>query len=509
MLLPILLGFLAFSIGGLYLLGVFRQQRPGEPPLDKGLVPWLGHALEFRKDTVKFLKKMKKKHGDVFTVQLGGNYITFIMDSLSLVAFVKEDREKLNFNKFARQLLHRIFGYKSFGNEHQTLMVTSYKHLRGPGLEVLTQSMMCNLQNIMLQNTDSSAVRKTWIEDSLFKYSYNIIFRAGYLSLFGNASHESEGSVDKAKEKDKTESEALFIEFCKFVDFLPDLAFGVVPLTERKEAERVKAFFWNALSMQKIRNKDNISRWLWDMQLARQELGIKESMIDRYMLVLLFVSQGNTGPSAFWLLLFLMKHPEAMTAVRGEAEKVLKESGQEVLCGGPLINVTCDMLMKTPILDSAVEETLRLTSMPLLSRVVGHDMTYNMADGCKYHIRKGDRCAVIPWITVQTDPEIHPDPHSFKYDRFLNPDGSKKTDFYKAGKKVPYYNMPFGAGVSMCPGRFFAINELKQFIFLMLVYFEFELKNPREKIPDTDFHRAGFGALHPVKDIQFQYRLRF
>ena len=27
--------------------------------------------------------------------------------------------------------------------------------------------------------------------------------------------------------------------------------------------------------------------------------------------------------------------------------------------------------------------------------------------------------------------------------------------------------MPWGAGVSMCPGRFFAMNELKQFVFLM------------------------------------------
>lgn len=44
----------------------FRSK--GEPPLDKGAIPWLGHALEFGKDASKFINRMKMKHGDVFTV---------------------------------------------------------------------------------------------------------------------------------------------------------------------------------------------------------------------------------------------------------------------------------------------------------------------------------------------------------------------------------------------------------------------------------------------------------
>uniref|UniRef100_A0A8C4EAJ2 Uncharacterized protein n=1 Tax=Dicentrarchus labrax TaxID=13489 RepID=A0A8C4EAJ2_DICLA len=332
-----------------------------EPPLDKGLIPWLGHVLEFPKDTIKFLERMKKKHGDVLMVQLGGFYITFPQDPLSLGAFVKETPEKLDFNLFARNLVQQLFGYRSIGNEKQILMTTSHKHLRGAGLEVLTRAMMCNLQNVMLQNIVSSADQTNWVEDR-YSCTARILFSG----------------------------------------------------------------------------------------LA-------------------------TYP-------FLAMHH---TSLKEEVNKVLKESGQEVLHGGPLIHLTCDMLTKTPILDRA------------------------MADGCEYHIRKGDRMAVFPYSAFHTNPEIHPDPHSIKYDCFLNPDGSKKTDFYKAGTKVKYYNMPFGAGVSMYPGRFFANNELKQFVFLMLVYFEFELKNPDEKIPDTDVNRLGFGALHPIRDIQFQYRLRF
>nr|XP_043879368.1 5-beta-cholestane-3-alpha,7-alpha-diol 12-alpha-hydroxylase-like [Solea senegalensis]XP_043879381.1 5-beta-cholestane-3-alpha,7-alpha-diol 12-alpha-hydroxylase-like [Solea senegalensis] len=508
LLLSIFIGFLASLIGGLHLLGVFRRRQPGEPPLDKGLIPWLGHVLEFRRNTLKFIERMTQKHGDVFTVQLGGFYITFLQDPISFGPFLKESRQKLDFNKFARFFVHRVFGYEAEGDEHHILQVSSNKHLKGDGLKVLTQAMMANLQNLMLHRIDGAADNSTWIEDGLFLYSYNILFRAGYLSLFGNTTPESEGSEERSKEKDRAESEALFSEFRKYDQLFPNLAYGVLTPRQRLEAKRLMELFWNVLSMQKMRLKDNISRWIWDMQQFRNEKGMKESMIDRYMFVLLWASQGNTGPTSFWLLLFLMKHPEAMAAIKEEVDRVVKESGQEVQHGGPLVDLTHEMLMKTPILDSALEESLRLTAAPLLTRAVLQDMTLKMADGREYFIRKGDRMAIFPYSAVQMDPEIHPDPCSFKYDRFLNPDGSKKTDFYKQGKKMKYYNMPWGAGVSMCPGRFFASNEMKQFVFLMLIYFEFELKNPDDKIPESDDRRWGFGSMQPVRDVPFQYRLR-
>lgn len=45
-------------------------RRKNEPPLDKGVIPWLGHALEFGKDAARFLARMKERHGDIFTVSL-------------------------------------------------------------------------------------------------------------------------------------------------------------------------------------------------------------------------------------------------------------------------------------------------------------------------------------------------------------------------------------------------------------------------------------------------------
>lgn len=509
LLLLILLTSLVALFGGLYLLGVFRQRRPGEPPLDKGLIPWLGHVLEFRRNTLKFLERMQRKHGDVFTIQLGGFYITFIQDPMSFGVFVKESREKLDFRKFASHLVYRVFGYKTIEADHNILSVSSNKHLKGDGLQVMTQAMMVNLQNLMLYNIGTTVEQTTWREDKLFEYCYNIVFRAGYLSLYGNEPLNSKSSEEKAREKDRSESEALYHKFRKYDQLFPKMAFGVLPPRKRLEATRLLEYFWETLSLPKMKARDNVSRWIWDVQQGKEDAGVTESMITRYMFVLLWASQGNTGPSSFWILLYLMKHPEAMKAVKEEIDKVVKESGQEVKPGGPLIDLSYEMLMKTPVLDSTVEETLRLTVAPVLTRAVLKDMTIKMADGRQYFIRQGDRVALFPYSAVQINPEIHPDPHSFKYDRFLNPDGSKKTEFYKGGNKVKYYTMPWGSGISMCPGRFFATNELKQFVFLMLLYFEFELLNPDEKIPEIDYSRYGFGTMQPDRDVQFRYRLRY
>uniref|UniRef100_H2ZSC0 Uncharacterized protein n=1 Tax=Latimeria chalumnae TaxID=7897 RepID=H2ZSC0_LATCH len=212
-------------------------RRPKEPPLDKGWLPWLGHVLEFRRDTARFLKGMQRKHGDIFTVQIAGYYFTFLMDPLSFGAVVKEARSKLDFNKFARELVVRVFGYHAMENEHKHLQATSTKHLMGDGLVVMTQAMMENLQNLMLHELEIECGVKAWKQEGLFYFSYNIVFRAGYLALFGNEPI-----------KDRVHSEELFHEFRKYDRLFPRLAYAVLPPKDKLEAERLKRLFWNMVS---------------------------------------------------------------------------------------------------------------------------------------------------------------------------------------------------------------------------------------------------------------------
>ncbi|NXD77490.1 CP8B1 hydroxylase, partial [Halcyon senegalensis] len=499
---------IASLLGGLYLLGMFRRRRPDEPPLDKGTVPWLGYALEFRKDSSEFLKRMQRKHGDVFTVLLGGYYFTFVMDPFCFGAIVKESRSKIDFRTFAAKLVLQVFGYKPIDASRSILHASSTKHLMGDGLSVMTQATMDNFQKLMLFNLGSREEKRAWQEDSLFHYCYNIVFRAGYLALYGTEPYCGADNKEKANERDRIHSNQLYHEFRKYDRLFPRLAYSLLPPKDKIEAERLKRFFWSMLSVKKAWQKDNISGWISEQDKLLAENGVPEYMRDRFMFMLLWASQGNTGPTAFWLLLYLMKHPEAMKAVKDEVDKVSRENGQEVKPGTPPINITRDMLNQTPFLDSALEETLRLVAAPLLVRSVLQETSLKTSSGTEYVLRKGDRVALFPHLSVHMNPEIHSEPHEFKFDRFVNPDGTKK-DFYKNGKRLKYVNMPWGAGVSICPGRFFATAEIKLFVFLMLSHYDLELVNGEEEIPAIDISRWGFGTMQPVRDIRFRYRLRF
>lgn len=121
LLLPILLGIFAAAIGELYLLRIFRQQRPGDPLLDKGLITWLGHVVQFLRDTFEFLQK--KWCCDVFTLQLWGPYSFRTLYQLG--QFVTE--------RWRQQLVHgrTSFGYEIVVDDRRIVQMFSNKPLKG------------------------------------------------------------------------------------------------------------------------------------------------------------------------------------------------------------------------------------------------------------------------------------------------------------------------------------------------------------------------------------------
>ncbi|XP_003221936.1 5-beta-cholestane-3-alpha,7-alpha-diol 12-alpha-hydroxylase-like [Anolis carolinensis] len=503
--LTVLCALLAAVLGGLYLVGAFRKRRANEPPVDKGLIPWLGHGLNFRNNIFSFLQQMHKKHGDVFTVLIAGHYYTFLIDPLSFGAVVKEVRAKLDYTPIAFELVSNVFALQSSETMHQAIETISVKHLSGDGLEVMTQAMMDSFQKVMLHDLGSREAPTPWKQDGLFHFCYNMVFRAGYFAFYGNKPGKSEKEKESALKQDLKESEEILKEFRKYDQLFFRLSYSLLSFGEKKEVESLWSYFWNTLSVKNVYQKDNISGWINDHQQLLAEIGMPEHMRDRFMFCLLSAVQGNTGPASFWLLAHLLKNPQAMEEVRKEVTAVVRDSGQEP--GNAVLNVTREMLSQTPVLDSTVKEVLRMRAAPMVTRAVLEDMQLKMNDGRVYALRKGDRVAIFPYLT-HMDPEIHPQPLVFKHDRFLTTDGNKK-EFFKNGKKVKYATMPWGAGVSVCRGRFLAVNEIKLFAFLMVTCFEMELVNPEDKIPPIEKRRYGFSIMHPTHDIQFRYRLRY
>ncbi|XP_004479325.1 7-alpha-hydroxycholest-4-en-3-one 12-alpha-hydroxylase [Dasypus novemcinctus] len=490
------LGALLVAVAYLCLPGLLRQRRPREPPLDTGPVPWLGYAVAFRKNMFEFLRRMQAKHGDVFTVQLGGQYFTFLLDPLSYGPILKDVQRNLDFVQYARELVLKVFGYSSCPGDYEMIHSTSTKFLMGAGLKELNQAMLDSLSLVLLGPHGRGPAAGCWREDGLFHFCYDTLFKAGLLSLFGHT---------KNKEQDLLQAEKVFVEFRKYDLLFPRFVYSLLWPREWRQVRWLQRFFQKVLSVEQNLEKDGISSWLSYMLQYLREQGVSPAMQDRFNFMMLWASQGNTGPTAFWALLFLLKHPAAMRAVKEEAAKVL---GEARLPAGERFACDLGVLQHTPVLDSAMEETLRLGASPTLLRVVHNDYILKMDSGKEYLLRRGDKLALFPYLSVHMDPEIHPDPTAFKYDRFLNADGSRKVDFYKGGKKIHHYSMPWGSGVSICPGRFFALSELKLFVLLMVTYFDLELADPDAPQPAIDPRRWGFGVTQPSHDVRVRYRLR-
>ncbi|CAB1353826.1 unnamed protein product [Coregonus sp. 'balchen'] len=449
----------------LFILVLKRSRSEKEPPLDKGVIPWLGHALEFGRDAAMFLTRMKVKHGDIFTVRVAGRYVTVLLDPSSYDAVI-EDSVSLDFTRYAQVLMDRIFSLRLPHHNPAVEKAMMKQHFEGESLSCLSSTMHCHLQSLLLQ------AQRPW-----------------YLTHF-------EGE----QKSNRTDPIDVYEEYRKFDNLLTKMARTTLKPEEKRTAQSVRVRLWELLSPAGLGEGSGSSTWLRGYRHLLQEEGADEDTQRRALLLQLWATQGNVGPAAFWLLGFLLTNPEAMRAVRKEFSKISEQDSAQC----PLL----DRLQHTPVFDSALEETLRLRAAPFITREVVQAKALHMADGQEYKLRSGDRVCLFPFISPQMDPEIHQEPQRFKYDRFLNQDGSVKKDFFKGGRRLKYYTMPWGAGTNGCVGKRFAISSIRQFVYLVLSHLELELCDPEAQMPEVNTSRYGFGMLQPEGDLAIRYKRR-
>ncbi|XP_077458514.1 prostacyclin synthase isoform X1 [Stigmatopora argus] len=461
-----------------------RCRRINEPPLDKGLIPWLGHALAFQKDLAKFFSRMKEKHGDVFTVCLAGQYVTVLLDPHSFDEVLNDDIH-LDFSHSRQQLVKRVFGLQLLGMEPTAERTFMEAHFRGVFLFEMDHLISTHLQEIILQDLLGQS---EWRQEGLFSLCYRLLFRASYLTLF-----ESTKNVA-----------AVYKEFRNFDHLLTKLARRSLKGEESQKVHLSRERLWELLSLNnKHSGNSSWKSWQRSYQCFLQEHGVDAEMQKKALLLQLWTTQCNAGPAAFWLLGFLLTHPKAMEEVQSEIKGLsLEDSSYQHLPTMTKIKKTC----YTPVLDSVLKETLRLTAAAMISRDVVRDKVLHMANGQKYCLRRGDKVCLFPFLSPQMDPQIHQEPHAFKYDRFLNEDLTARRDFYKDGRKLKYFTMPWGAGSNVCVGKDFAVTIIKKFVILILTHVDFKMCDPGAQLPPINPTRYGFGILQPDGDVPVYYR---
>jgi cytochrome P450 len=321
-----------------------------------------------------------------------------------------------------------------------------------------------------------------WQSSGLLEFSHRMIYQSSTLSLFGEMNPLS-----------IEEDFRLFDDnFHYFMIPLPRWVYSwFLPKTfqarSRLNSSWLKTLypsreseFIRARTTQYLNNAD----WLPEKDHGGNQTGI------------FWGSLGNTIPAVFWSLFYILQDKKAVETIKQEIDTYLPVFSLDNGTDDSLVDEwTPEKLNSCVYLESAINETLRLAGSPLMIRKCQQETQIVLQDGRTLTVKPNETVAYLAAIT-HLDENLFSEPNKFIFDRFVN----------KNAESVSGY-MPFGGGKSICPGRFFAKNEMKICLAMLLRYMEYKFVDTKT-IPQQKAHRVGFGVAPPQQDTPIMYRYK-
>ncbi|ETS84447.1 hypothetical protein PFICI_02472 [Pestalotiopsis fici W106-1] len=162
-------------------------------------------------------------------------------------------------------------------------------------------------------------------------------------------------------------------------------------------------------------------------------------------------------------LLDLCEYPEVAEKLRSEVIQVIGEHGWSKTA-----------LYKLTLMDSFLKESQRVRPMSITSMNRYVEQQVTLSDGTV--LPKGSRLMIAANFM---DPEVYDEPEKFDAERFVKKrQESGQENSWQLATTTPEYTL-FGHGQHACPGRFFAINELKVLLCHLLLKYEWRF-NPEK-----------------------------
>ncbi|KMY88335.1 LOW QUALITY PROTEIN: uncharacterized protein Dsimw501_GD22640 [Drosophila simulans] len=171
-----------------------------------------------------------------------------------------------------------------------------------------------------------------------------------------------------------------------------------------------------------------------------------------------FVAGFETSSSNMSYALFeLAKNQDVQQKLRMEINDSLAKHGK----------LTYEAMMEMPYLDQTITETLRkYPALSSLTRLASEDYEIPSPDGGDPVVLEKGTSVHIPVLAIHYDPEVYPEPHEFRPERFA-PDACRE--------RHPTAFLGFGDGPRNCIGLRFGRMQVKVGLITLLRRFRFRL----------------------------------
>ncbi|XP_004240740.1 probable (S)-N-methylcoclaurine 3'-hydroxylase isozyme 2 [Solanum lycopersicum] len=184
--------------------------------------------------------------------------------------------------------------------------------------------------------------------------------------------------------------------------------------------------------------------------------GFTDKHVNALLLEIFAAGTESTTATSEWMLVELLRKPQALQKLRDEISQVV---------GGSKGIIKESDLPSLPYLDACFKETLRLHPPgPLL-------LPHRAVQTCEvmgYRIPRNTQVLVNMWA-IARDSKIWDDPSSFKPERFIN------SKFDNKGQKFEY--IPFGSGRRICAGEPLASRFIPLAVASLIHKFDWILPN--------------------------------
>ncbi|KAI9465948.1 cytochrome P450, partial [Lactarius psammicola] len=205
------------------------------------------------------------------------------------------------------------------------------------------------------------------------------------------------------------------------------------------------------------------------MWLMNEAKGVERSLegLARRMLVVNFAAIHTTSTTFTNVFYRLLSNPEYIEPLRHEVETAVAEEGW-----------TKAGLDKMHKIDSFLRETQRVDSLnsATLHRLALRPFTFSNG----VTVPAGTLVAA-PTGAINRDGEIFPNPEEFDGFRFAKPrEGDGNAVAVRQALSTSADNLTFGIGRHACPGRFFAVNEVKALLAHVVVTYDIKFEEGKQ-----------------------------